>query len=484
MIRAMRRLGFFAAGISALFIAGCGGNDLSASASQPRFAEFQSRPDLQPPTVVVEKRTRNVSPGYVFFAPKKDVRQRGPLIVDNAGRVVWFHPLHLGATDFRVQRYRGRPVLTWWQGRSNFGIGRGAYVIMNSSYRRIATVRAGNGLAGDEHEFLISPRGTALITAYRPVPGDLSSVGGPKQGLILDSVLQEIDIKTGRVVFEWHSVGRVGLDESYWKLRKMKGKYPPYDYFHINSIEVEPDGNLLVSARNTHALYEIDHRSGKVLWRLGGKRSDFEMGRGTQFNWQHDARRQRDGTISVFDDGAFPKVEDHSRALVLRASPATKKVTLVHAYVSPDKLLARHQGGMQVLPNGHVFVGWGSEPYFTEFARNGAVVFNAHFGKDMDSYRAYRFQWVGRPRDRPALVVEKRGGRTTAFVSWNGATQVTRWRIRGGPTRTKRANSAEAARTGFETEVTLPKATRFAAAQALDAGGRVLGRSKTVAVTK
>lgn len=478
----MSRLRPLAAGIALLAVAGCGGANPGATAKQPRFAEFRSRPDLQPPTVVVEKRTRNASPGYVFFAPKKDVRQRGPLIVDNAGHVVWFRPLHLGATDFRVQRYRGRPVLTWWQGRSNFGIGRGDYVIMNSSYRRIATVRAGNGLAGDEHEFLISPRGTALITAYRPVPGDLSSVGGPTRGLILDSVLQEIDIKSGRVVFEWHSVGHVPLGDSYWKLRKMKGKYPPYDYFHINSIEVEPDGNLLVSARNTHALYEIDHKSGKVLWVLGGKASDFAMGNGTQFNWQHDARRQPNGTISVFDDGAFPKMEDHSRALILRANTATKKVTLVKAYVSPDKLLAMHQGGMQVLPNGHVFVGWGSEPYFTEFARNGTVVFDAHFGKDMDSYRAYRFRWVGRPLDKPALVVAKHDGHPTAYVSWNGATQVTRWRIRSGSTRARLGSATRAARTGFETEVTLPNATRFAAAQALDAGGHVLGTSKIVAV--
>ena len=479
-----RALSLLLTGVALLVVALSGGASQAGSAKEPRFAEFRSRPDLQPPTVTVEKRTSGVTPGYVFFAPKKEVRQRGPLIVDNAGHTVWFRPLHLGATDFRVQRYHGRPVLTWWQGRSNVGIGHGYYVLVDSSYRRIATVHAGNGLSGDEHEFQLTPKGTALITAYRPVPGDLSSVGGPQHGLILDSVLQEIDIKTGRVVFEWHSVGHVPIGDSYWQLRKMKGKYPPYDYFHINSIDIEPNGNFLVSARNTHALYEVDHKTGKILWILGGKHSDFQMGAGTQFNWQHDARRQPNGTISVFDDGAFPKMEDHSRALILRANVAAKKVTLVKAYVSPDKLLAMHQGGMQVLPNGHVFVGWGSEPYFTEFARNGSVVFDAHFGKNMDSYRAYRFQWVGRPRDKPALVVQSQDGRPTAFVSWNGATQVVRWRIRSGSSRAKLATATTAAKTGFETEVTLPKGTRFAAAQALDAAGHVLGNSKTVSVRR
>jgi hypothetical protein len=458
---------------AASLLAACGGNS-NAPVDRSAFANFHSRSDLHPPKVVVETADSDVAPGYIFFAPKKKVRQRGPLIVDNAGRVVWFHPLKLGATDFRVQTYRGRPVLTWWQGSSHFGIGKGDYVIMDASYRTIATVHAGNGLDGDEHEFQLTPQGTALITAYRAVPGDLSSVAGPKGGHVLDSILQEIDVASGRVVFEWHSVGHVALDESYWKLRKMKGRYPPYDYFHINSIELEPEGNLLVSARNTHALYEIDHHSGRVLWRLGGKKSDFKMGRGTIFNWQHDARRHADGTISVFDDGAFPKLEDHSRALILRADTVAKTVTLVHAYVSPDKLLAMHQGGMQVLPDGHVFVGWGSEPYFTEFAHDGHVVFDGHFGKNQDSYRAYRFQWTGRPLDRPRVAVAA----GNAYASWNGATQVARWRLVDASGGAK--TLAEATRTGFETTLRLPDDATDVAVQALDAQGRVLATSKAV----
>jgi hypothetical protein len=459
---------FAAALLLALFAGGCGGGGDTHEAL-PRFLAFHSRPDLHAPSVTIVRKTSGTSPGYVFFAPKKKVEQRGPMIVDNAGHLVWFHPLTQGATDFRVQRYRGKPVLTWWQGRSVVGIGHGTYVIVDDSYRRIATVRAGNGLTGDEHEFLLTPRGTALFTAYKPVRGDLSKVGGPKDGKVLDSILQEVDIASGRVVFEWHSLGHVALGESYWKYRKVKGKWPPYDYFHINSIDVEPDGNLLVSARNTHALYEVDHRTGNVLWRLGGKKSDFEMAPGTVFNWQHDARRLPNGDISVFDDGAFPKLEDHSRALILRPNTAAKKVTLVKAYVSPDKLLAKHQGGMQVLPNGHVFVGWGSEPYFTEFARDGKAIFDAHFGKNMDSYRAYRFSWTGHPRDKPALVVS--GGK--AYVSWNGATQVASWRLVDGSGK----KLAEATKTNFETALSVPKDAAGVRAEALDASGNVIGTS-------
>jgi hypothetical protein len=453
-------------------LAGCGGHGSGDAKSLPRFLSFHSRPDLHPPSVTVVTRKSGLAPGYIFFGPKKKVEQRGALIVDDAGHVVWFDPNEQGVTDFRVQQYQGRPVLTWWQGRSVVGIGHGDYVIKDDSYRTVATVHAGHGLTGDEHEFLISPQDTALITAYTPVPGDLSSVGGPKDGQILDSVLQEIDIKTGRVLFEWRSVGHVPIGDSYWKYKKVKGKFPPYDYFHINSIEVEPNGNLLVSARNTHALYELDRRTGKVLWILGGKKSSFRMGKGAQFNWQHDARRLPDGDISVFDDGAFPKLEDHSRALILHADMAAKTVTLVKAYVSPDGILSMHQGDMQVLPDKHVFVGWGSDPYFTEFAPGGSTLYDAHFGKNMDSYRAYRFEWVAHPHDKPAIVVD--GGK--AYVSWNGATQVASWRLVDGSGK----KLADAKKHDFETTLSVPKGASSVAAEALDASGAVLGRSKTV----
>ena len=453
---------------------GCG-SQATGSKLLPRFYSFHSRPDLHPPSVTIKQKASAVSPGYTFFAPKKQVKQHGPLIVDNDGHVVWFDPLAHEATDFRVQQYQGKRVLTWWQGRSIVGNGHGHYVLMNDHYHVIKTVYATHGLDGDQHEFLLTPQGTALITAYKPVSGDVSAVGGPKRGKILDCFLQEIDVATGRLVFEWNALDHVAITESYWQLQKVKGKWPPYDFFHINSIDQEPNGDFLVSARNTHALYEIDHRTGKIIWRLGGKKSDFLMGKGTVFNWQHDARRLPHGDISVFDDGAFPKVEDDSRALILHVDAATKKVTLVKAYVSPDKLLSHFEGSMQVLPNGHAFVGWGSEPYFTEFARNGSTVFDAFFGKDRDTYRAYRFPWVGRPSDEPALVVD--GG--TAYVSWNGATQVATWRLVDASGK----RLADAKRRDFETTLSVPKGATRVQAQALDANGTVLGSSKLVSVS-
>jgi Arylsulfotransferase (ASST) len=483
--------------IPAIFVVGCDSGKKSAApkaagtttAAAPKpgpTQHFFSRPDLKPPLVRIETAAHGTAPGYLFLAPKMVVAQAGPLIMDNRGEVVWFKPLNTrGVTDFRVQTYERKPVLTWWRGHvSNVGVGDGWYVIYDTSYRPVAEVRPGNGLVGDVHEFLITRRNTAVFTVYHRLPVDLSSVGGPKEGKVWDGILQEVDIKTGRVVFEWHSYPEVGFKESYAPPPKAKAgaKAPPYDYFHINSIDVEPNGNFLVSARNTHALYEVDRKTKKVLWRLGGKKSSFAMGNGTKFAWQHDARRQANGTITLFDNGAAPPVEKFSRVLVLRVDTKAKKVTLVRSYHHPKRLLAPFEGNAQFLPNGNILVGWGAQPYLSELGADGSIRFDAYFGhgkpagKDADTYRAYRFVWHGTPKDRPALAV----GGDTAYASWNGATEVRRWQVLAGPDAQHLQPVKEAARSGFETPIRLGSSAAFYAVRALGANGKVLGTSRTV----
>lgn len=447
---------------------------------------FRSRPDLKPPVMQIKTPARGTSPGYVFIAPKMAVVQAGPMIMDNAGQVVWFHPLKFtkGVTDFRVQQYKGKPVLTWWRGRlSNVGVGDGWYVIYDTSYRPIAEVRPGNKLAGDVHEFLLTRRDTALVTIYHRERVDLTSVGGPKRGLIWDGIVQEIDVASGRVLFEWHSYPQIRLTESYSKppKKQLGTKKFPYDYVHLNSIAEEPNGNLLISARNTHAVYEVDRRTGKVLWRLGGKKSTFKLGKGVRFAWQHDARRQADGTITIFDNGAAPPVEKFSRVLVIRADEKTRRATLVRSYRHPKKLLAPFEGNSQFLPDGHVFVGWGGWPYVTEFDRSGRVLFDVYFGhgkkpgQDADTYRAYRMAWSGRPLTRPDIAVAG----DKVYVSWNGATNVKQWRVLTGESNALQ-RGATVPKGGFETAIPLSGDAKFVAVQALGPNGRVLATSKTV----
>ncbi len=441
---------------------------------------FHSRPDLHPPTVTVNKHSSNTARGDVFIGPGNQLGQAGPLILDGQGKTVWFRPLP-GSTQafgFREQHYDGKPVLTWWQGvvtAPGFGIGEN--LIYDTSYRHIATVKAANGYRADLHDFIITPQGTALILAYNPVHADLSSVGGPRDGVVIDGVVQEIDIKSGLVLFEWHSFDHVALDES--QAKPAKGRF--FDYFHINSVAVDRDGNLLVSARNTWAVYKIDRHTGTILWRLGGKRSSFEMSAGTQFAYQHDARRQPDGTITLFDNGAAPQVHPQTRTVALRADTHTMRATLVRQYTHSDKLLAGSQGNMQTLPNGDRFVGWGGLPRLTEFSPEGRVLFDASIASPSTSYRAYRFPWSATPSGKPAIATSTSlGGKITVYASWNGATEIARWRILAGSSPGALKPVAEVPRTGFETAATASTRGEYVAVQARDASGRALGTSQPV----
>jgi hypothetical protein len=453
---------------------------VAAVASVPRGAvhHFLSRPDLRPPTLSVLRTDRSL-PGYLFLAPSSGPGQRGVLIVDNRGDVVYFHPTTPNtAMNFRTATFRRKPVLTWWEGKAESGLGRGTHVILDQSYRVVARVPAGGGRQSDLHEFVITPHDTALVTSYEVRPADLSRVGGPSDGVVIGGVVQELALPSGRVLFEWRSLDHVAIEETH---AEYTGH--PLDYFHVNSIDLDTDGNLIVSARNTWAVYKVSRRSGNVIWRLGGRRSDFTMGPGTVFAWQHDARHHGGNVVSVFDDGAAPQVQPQSRVLLIDLDFEKRRASLVRKYTHrPNRLVTQFMGNAQVLPGGNVLVGWGNEPYLTEFGPDGSIVFDAKLPRGGQNYRAFRFAWSGRPFTDPTIVAPRGRHGRTAFASWNGATEVAAWQLLAGRTRADLQPLQKANRRGFETPVDVPAELRFAAVAALDRHGRVLGRSKTIRV--
>ncbi len=448
-----------------------------------RRERFRSRPDLAPPQTTIVRRLPGTAPGLIFLNGRNRTGrgQQGPLIVDDRGEVVWFTPVggRRKATDVRTQTYRGRPVLTYWVGKARQGAGSGENVILDQSYKPVARVQGGNGYRTDLHEFLITPENTAIVNIYNPIPRDLSSLGGSRRGRVVDSVVQEIDIPTGLVLFEWHSLGNVGLAESYDEADD--NPKLPLDYFHINSTVPDTDGNLLVSARHTWAIYKIDRRTGRVIWRLGGKKSSFEGDRDTRFAWQHDAERRADGTISLFDNSSAPPVRKRSRGLVLALDEQARTVRMVKEYEHPRDLLSANQGSFQTLPNGNVFIGWGPQRYFSEYTADGRLLFDGRLSPANDHYRASRLPWVGRPRTRASIAAVTRNERVTAvYASQNGATEIARWEILAGTSRDSLAAVSTTPRTGFETGVLVDSAGPFFAVRALDVGGRELARSRVV----
>ena len=474
-----------AGGVAAFLLLSDGG----AGEPSPTAADvlrFHSRPQLDPDRVIVTVPARGrTAPGYVFLAVKRGPGQDGPQIVDDRGHVVWFRPAppHNAVTGFRVQRYRGQPVLTWWQGRTRYGHGMGEYVILDRHYREIARVRAGNGYMGDHHEFELTPRGTAYMSVYALRRADLTSVGGRRDGSIFESIVQEVDVASGRVVWEWHSADHVPVGEGVTPPKETK----PHDYFHVNAVDEDDDGNLLISARNMHAIYKIDKRSGSVLWRLGGTRSDFAMGPGARFAFQHDAERLPDPrspdreTISLFDNEATPKQADESRGLVLALDMRARTARVVREYTHPDMLLSIAEGNMQTLPDGHVFVGWGPERHISEFTHSGRLLFDLAVPPRADSYQAYRFPWHGEPLDRPAFAARRAGDRVTVWASWNGATELRAWQLLAGddPDDLQPLGSPTPRR-NFETALHARTDAKYVAVRALGAGGTTLADSRAV----
>jgi hypothetical protein len=480
-----------------LDIPGAAGGDFSftigvATTHGPRVGEspkigrgsvqsYASRPDLDPPAFTVSTNKPGTAPGLVFLAPKSGRGQDGPMIIDNAGRLVWFKPIRGGdlATDFRVQSYDGKPVLTWWQGHLFTGDGDGTGEIYDSSYKPVATVRAGNGYPFDLHEFTITPRGTALVTVYQRYKRDLRPWGGTKSGRIVDSIVQEIDIKTGLVEFEWHSFGTISPSESFVPAPVKRGF--EWDYMHVNSAAVDGNGDYIVSGRHTWGIYKISHTTGAIVWRLGGKKSDFTFGAGAKFAWQHDAMPQPDGTLTVFDNeaGNFP-VGKKSRAITLVLDETKHTATLKTALSHPRGLLTATQGDVQKLPNGDTFVGFGSQRWFSEFSPTGQLLFDGHLATGNDSYRAYRFPWTGTPSEPARIAATTDGAKTIVHASWNGATQIARWELLGGATPGTMAVLASAPSAGFETTITVP-AQGFVAMRALDAQGNRLASTAAIA---
>jgi hypothetical protein len=312
------------------------------------------------------------------------------------------------------------------------------------------------------------------------VQANLTSVGGPSEGPTFDWIIQEIDIATGKVIWEWHSLGHVPISSSYLSYANSV----PYDYFHMNSIQQLPDGNILVSSRNTWAVYLINKKTGKIIWRLGGKHSSFKMGPRTNFEWQHDAILHDNGLLTLFDDGASPKEESQSRALKLHLNTSSHQATLVHQYVHSPPTLATSQGSVQLLSDHNVFVGWGNTPHFSEYTPSGKQLFGGSFRKPVNSYRAYRFDWVGSPLQPPAIAVRssKTAGKDLVYASWNGATQVRKWQVLASENQTgpfKKVGSP-VSWSGFQTKTQKASANYFEV-QALGARGTVLGTSAVVA---
>jgi hypothetical protein len=444
---------------------------------------YASAPTLTPSTVTITTHAQpGAAPGDLFMAPYQGKGTPGPMISEQDGTLVWFHPLAAGeqATDFEVQQYEGKPALTWWQGRIlKVGFGQGEDVIYDSSYKQLATVRAGNGYRADLHQFRLTSQGTAWIDEFDPIKLNMASLHGAG-GVLTDSVVQEVDVKTGLVMWEWHALGHIALKDSY---NPIPHNGNPWDYIHINSIDPGTSNDVLLSARNSWALYDVDIKTGAFNWQLGGKHSTFKLGPGAKTYWQHDAEWQPGGLISVFDNGSTPPKEKQSRGVLLKPDFTAKTVALAKSFVNPAKtLLAPAQGNTLGLPGGAWLMGYGNLPNFTEYDSAGHVLLDGTLGHNVQDFRTYVSPWSGQPSTLPALVAKRKGTSVQVQTSWNGATGVASWQLFAGASPSVLVPLTTVPRNGFQTTMTVTTGDAYVESRALDANGNVLGASSATRV--
>ncbi len=505
----MGQVGVAAAGVTGLSMVGCSSRS-AAARNEPApdvvtggtvipevievrgFKHYVTRPDLSPPVISIRK-TAESSTRHIFMnAPVSAPGRGGSVILDSNGNLVWMgrDEPYAHRLDFNMQTYQGKPVLTWWEGFETHGWGQGQVVIADSTYHRIRTLHAhGKGIKIDHHEFNITAQDTALVSIYKTMKYDLRPIGGPKHGVMATGVCQEIDIKTGELVSEWNAIeDGVHLTETHQPFRWLGKKYGiasnPFDFFHINSLAIAPDGNLLISSRNCWTIFKVHRQTKKIIWRLGGKKSDFTFGPGVKFYWQHHVRPHGDTLLSVFDNGAAPNEETQSRALLLDVDEKKMHVTLRHHYVHPGQnVLSAAMGSAQLLPNGNMLVGWGTNPYFSEFTANGRLVLAGQMTKGNPSYRVFSADWTGHPDGPPDVVARHRPGGATVYTSWNGATEAATWSILAGKSRSALKPVGSGRRKGFETAIAVNHSGPFFAVRAHDAKGQLLATSATVEIS-
>ncbi len=457
---------------------------------------YVTAPTLHPPVIAsdvpVGAGGGTVTPGYIMMANFYDTTkgelqgQSGPLILDNNLQPVWFKPVPTAdvASDLAMQTYHGQPVLSWWQGviTDTGATTSGEYVVVNKHYQTVATLQGANGWILTLHSMVITGD-DAWVTANKDIPMDLGKYGGVRDGALTDSAVQEYNLKTGKLVRNWDALDHISLRDTH---ALAPGNSFPWDAYHVNSISLNGDGTMIVSMRNTWAIYDIDMASGKILWTLGGRNSTFNSTPNADFQWQHDVTMLKGDKVSLFDDhccmltgaGTYLSPTGPSRGLVLQLNLASHKATMVSQYEhnTPD---AAYMGSMQLLPDGNVFVGFGSEPYFSEYTKSGQLLIDAVMpGPDL-SYRTMLSQgWVGLPLAPPAGAVRGSGGTHAVYASWNGDTQVTSWRVLGGSSAAQLTTVATGVKSGFETAITVHGQYKVFKVEALDAKGRVIGTSR------
>ncbi|KAJ5108420.1 ASST-domain-containing protein [Penicillium angulare] len=480
------------------------------------FMSFVTLPEVLALKFDIKHHDRQrLSPGYWFVAPygKRLPREPngrhpfhiGPYIYDQDGTLIWAGSAmfdNLNVYDFKAVHSADENQhfsLIVQKGNEPF---RGRAIIMNRGFEIISDMNGPEAYGGfDIHEFTISPSGrAALVCLHWPKEMDLGYLGRPdEKSFFVTTGFLDFDLATGEANW-WDSSepGLVGLNESVILPDDLAPEESPgHDYAHLNSIDKNSDGHYLLSMRFTDTIYLVSGVDGTIIWRLGGKQSNFDQD--FTFSRQHDAKfLESNGTHHVIsflnnasDDQEHTERVSSALIVALDTTTSPKTARVIRRYNRPDGDLSRLRGNVQILPGGNAFVCWSDSGYISEFSEDGDNLLEAKFlTSQFYNYRAYKFEFTGRPSEPPALVAsatesEDGGLKTNIYVSWNGATDIASWQFyaqKGENNPSFPIGSVN--KTNFETVYIADGHIEWVFAEAFDDAGVMLARSQVYHTTK
>lgn len=425
------------------------------------FFSYLTYPELSNiAPITVTTPASGTASGYIFLAAMGIFQVYDPAlyILDDAGVPVYIQntPVTLPrrlAADFKKQRVNGQDFIVYHLGwQPNVGWSNGKAYALDQTYTLTNTWSIGNGYedyGADLHDIQLLDNGHALLLSYVPVPMDLSPYGGAADGSVVDIVVQEQDA-AHNVVFEWHGVQHIALTSTYASLTATV----PIDYIHTNAIEMDSDGNVLLSNRNTSEIIKIDRSNGNILWHLGGKLNQFNFGGDPGISLPHDIRRLGNGNITLFDNGNLHS-PPASRQVEYEIDEVSKVLTKTWQFPAANERYTPIMGNTQRLANGNTIGSWAVRRQVTEVKPDGSVALE--LALDEWTYRAFRDTWVATPRESPRLVALRGSDPTTAtlYFAWNGATDIQSYEVYAGPALTSATLVTTTVRTGFETTLAL-----------------------------
>lgn len=354
--------------------------------------------------------------GYYFFCPHpwgNWTSAANMAIADQEGYLAWWAEGYPTLADFKWVPTQHQYTFI---ARNANGIYH--FYDLDTSFALVDSITAVSPAFSDSHEFLTTINGNRLILVSQDTVMNLSNYSfNGNQGLVNQRVkgmgIQEFD-PMGNLIWEWRSIDHIHPSEfidGYY--------YNPirFDYAHANTIDQDADGHLLISFRHLNAVYKIHHTTGNVIWRLGGKSSDFSFPNDSLgFAGQHTARKLPNGQYGLFDNGNLKPAPQHSRIAEYELDTVNWTATLAYSYDAGQSIYSPATGSYQNDQSRFRCIGWGNvrrpAPTATLMDTSGQLLSEFYFKDTIVTYRFFAYD-LPFELDRPLISCSSIGSTVT-----------------------------------------------------------------------